>query len=220
MLAKMLWVLKFFRSNTDLKNKRYTKHYKRLGDYVNVPKELEANFLSALSFYPELKNTRISVKYHNIKTTMQCRPRWDFLFHKRAKRSYVIYVDKRIKAGYGISYGELPLNAQIGVFGHELAHVVDYTSMNNLGVIRFGLDYLNHSKRKSIENSTDLRAIEKGLGHHIVEFAKCIFENSDISKEYLRYKLKFYFRPNQIEQMMLKYPVYNQQRNPYLQDQF
>lgn len=182
-------------------------------NYKKVPAELELNFFKALEFYPELKTTRIEVKYRNIKTTMQCRPRWDFLFRSKSRRSYVIYVDRRVKTGYGISYGELPVNAQIGVFGHELAHVVDYSSMENRQLIRFGIQYLNHSKRKRIENSTDLIAIEKGLGYYIIDFAKCVFENAEVSKEYLKYKLKFYFMPHQLEGMLQKYPIYKSNRS-------
>lgn len=174
-----------------------------------VPAALKATFFTALSYYPELKNVDIKVRFKNIKTTMQCRPRWDFFLHKKSKRSYIIYVDNQIKNDYGVLFSELTLNAQVGVLGHELAHVVDYNAMNNLGIVKFGLNYLNMSKRKDIEHGIDLIAIEKGLGYQINDFSKYVFEDSGASVEYLKYKLKFYFKPFQIKNLIAQYPIYN-----------
>jgi len=174
-----------------------------------VPKEVLSNFYTAIGYYPELQHVNIKVRYGNIKTTMQCRPRWDFLFHKKTNRSYVMYIGNKIKNGNGILYRDLPLNAQIGVIGHELAHIIDYQRMNNLQLCGFGFDYLTEKKKREIENRIDLIAIHRGLGYQIKDFSKYVFEESGASFEYLRYKMKFYFRPNQIREILKTSPVYS-----------
>lgn len=173
-----------------------------------VPKEIQSNFYTAIGYYPELKKVNIKVRFLQIKTTMQCRPRWDFLFHKKENRSYVIYIGNKIKDDNGILYKKLPLNAQVGVIGHELAHIVDYQSMNNIKMIQFGVDYFKSIKKKEIENRVDLIAIHRGLGHQIKDFSKYVFEDSGASLEYLNYKMKYYFRPNQINEILAMNPIY------------
>ena len=174
-----------------------------------VPKEVHGNFYTAIVYYPELKDVNIKVRYGNIKTTMQCRPRWDFIFHKKENRSYVIYIGNKIKKSNGILYSDLPLNAQIGVIGHELAHIIDYQSMNNIQLIQFGINYLKSKKKREIENNIDLIAIHRGLGYQINDFSKYVFEESGASFNYLKYKMKFYFRPHQIKEILVTNPIYN-----------
>ena len=174
-----------------------------------VPEEILSNFYTAIRYYPELKQVNIKVRYGNIKTTMQCRPRWDFLFHKKKNRSYVMYIGNKIKNGNGILYRHLPLNAQIGVIDHELAHIIDYQRMNNRQLCRFGFDYLTSKKKREIENRIDLIAIHRGLGYQIKDFSKYVFEESGASFEYLKYKMKFYFRPHQIKEILATSPVYS-----------
>ena len=174
-----------------------------------VPKEVLSNFYAAIRYYPDLKDVNIKVRYGIIKTTMQCRPRWDFFFHKKENRSYVIYIGNKIKNSNGILYKNLPLNAQIGVIGHELAHIIDYQSMNNFQMIQFGIDYLKSKRKKEIENNIDLIAIHRGLGYQIKDFSKYVFEDSGASFEYLKYKMKFYFRPNQIKEILVANPIYS-----------
>lgn len=180
----------------------------KFGSNKRIPKEIQSNFFTAIGYYPELSKVNIKVRYGHIKTTMQCRPRWDFLFHKKKNRSYVIYIDNTTKNANGVFYKEMPLNAQIGVIGHELAHVVDYQTMNNLQIIRFGIDYLKSPKKKEIENRTDLIAIHRGLGHQIKDYAKYVFEDSNAPFDYLKYKMKFYFQPNQINEILKTSPIY------------
>lgn len=184
------------------------KLIQKYGRNKAVPSEIQSNFYTAIGYYPELKSVNIKVRYGKIKTTMQCRPRWDFLFNSRKRRSYVIYIAKPSSNNVRVEYQNLPLNAQIGVIGHELAHVVDYLGMNNLQMIKFGIDYLISQKRKTIENKIDLIAIGHGLGHQIKDFSKFIFEESNVSGKYLKYKNKYYYKPNQIREILSLIPIY------------
>lgn len=185
------------------------KLIQRFGFNKKVPQDVLCNFYTAIGYYPELRKVNIKVRYGKIKTTMQCRPRWDYLLHKKENRSYVIYIGKKIRNGNGILYENLPLNAQIGLIGHELAHIIDYQSMNNFQMSRFGIDYLLTKKKREIENRTDLIAIHRGLGYQIKDFSKYVFEESGASFNYLKYKMKFYFKPNQIKEILAMTPIYS-----------
>lgn len=173
-----------------------------------IPEHMEAAFYAAIAYYPMLREVPIRVKQRNIKTTMQCRPRWDFVFRKKENRHYKILVNNRVENNEGVLYEHLPFNAQVGVFGHELAHVIDFANRTNMQIIRFGMDYLNDEKRKNIEQAIDQLAIEKGLGYQIKDFSTYVFEESDASDAYLMYKLKYYFRPLQIRKIMADIPEY------------
>lgn len=195
--------------NCDSIQSNLEKLIRKFGFNKKVPKEALSNFYTAIGYYPELKDVNIKVRYGSIKTTMQCRPRWDFIFHRKVNRSYVIYIGNKIKNCNGILYRDLPLNAQIGVMGHELAHIIDYQSMNNLRLVQFGIDYLNSKKKRKIENRVDLIAIHRGLGHQINDFSKYVFEESGASFNYIKYKTKFYFRPSQIKEFLVTIPIYS-----------
>lgn len=179
-----------------------------LGLHKSVPKGLETEFYAALKYYPEFKDVKIKVKRKNIKTTMQCRPRFDYFLHKKKNRTYIIFVDNKKKDNNGVLFEELPFNAKVGVFGHELAHIVDYNTKNNFNIISMGIKYLNSNQRKAIEHHVDSLAIAKGLGYQINDFSKYVFEESDVSNDYLKYKKRFYFQPLQIRSIIANNPIY------------
>lgn len=180
----------------------------KFGQNKSVPEELETEFYTALKYYPEFRNVKIKVKRKNIKTTMQCRPRFDYFLHKKENRTYLIFVDNKKENNNGVLFEELPFNAKVGVFGHELAHVSDYNTKNSLSIIAMGIKYLNSDHREVIEHHVDNIAITKGLGYQINDFSKYIFEESDASKDYLNYKKRFYFQPRQIKKIIAQTPLY------------
>ena len=53
----------------------------------------ELQTLVALSFYPELKNTKISFRRRKLKTTMVARPKGMNVFRGKGKRHYIIYIN-------------------------------------------------------------------------------------------------------------------------------
>lgn len=181
---------------------------KQYGENKDIPDELQAAFYAAIAYYPMLSDVPVKVKQRDIKTTMQCRPRWDFLLRKKDKRHYKILVNNKVENNEGVLFEHLPFNARVGVFGHELAHILDYKNKTNLQMIRFGAEYLNDEKRRIIENGIDQLAIEHGLGYQIKDFSSYVFEESDASDAYLMYKLKYYFRPLQIRKIMAELPEY------------
>lgn len=169
-----------------------------------VPEEFREQAYIALSYYPELKGKKIKFKYKNQKTTMACMPRLDFLFRKRENRTYVISIDKKLKNNEGILLGDVPFDAQVGVIGHEIGHVVDYEGKSILGIISTGFRYLFSSYRRKLENHIDEITIGRGLGNQLAEYADYVFHRSQASPKYLNYKRKFYYQPEEIQSLMAK----------------
>jgi hypothetical protein len=156
----------------------------------------------ALSYYPELKNTRIIFREKNIKTTMATRPRMDFLFHRKGERVYCIFLDTRVKHEDGILPSEVPFHALIGLFGHELAHVVDYKHKSAIGIVATGIRYMGHHYREKLENATDRETISRGLGWELYDWSEFVLEAPDVSKKYREYKEKYYYDPAELKKMI------------------
>lgn len=174
----------------------------------NLDSEFELPSLLALSYYPELKSNQIRFQQKNIKTTMQCVPKLNFIFRKKENRIYAISIDNKIRNKKGLLLKDVPFNAQVGVIGHELAHVVDYNSKTNMGIIFLGIGYLLPKKRRQVENRVDEITIAHGLGHQVKNFSNFVLNNEDLNERYLKYKRKYYYSPKQLMQVMLKYPIY------------
>ena len=183
-----------------------------LSEDFSTNKSLDSTFklpgLIALSYYPELVDHHIKFQQKNIKTTMQSVPRLDFIFKKRENRVYKISIDNKVRNKKGLLLKDVPFNAQVGVIGHELAHVVDYDSKSKMGIVFLGIGYLFHGKRRQIENRVDEITITHGLGNQVKDFSAFVLNNEELNERYLKYKRKFYYNPAQLMQIMLKYPIY------------
>lgn len=175
---------------------QYTARYGKNKRFIST---LQLQSLIALAYYPELYGVKIRFKLKNIKTTMQARPTTTFIFNSKKKRTYTIFIDKTVINKRGINILDAPFNAQIGILGHELAHIADYESCSNAGLLRFGVDYLDKKKKKNIEHYTDLLTIAHGLGWQLHDWAQFIFEDSGADPAYLRFKAKFYLKPDEIK---------------------
>ncbi|WP_163716424.1 hypothetical protein [Mangrovibacterium lignilyticum] len=168
-----------------------------------IPDEFREQAYVALSYYPELKGKKLKFKFKNQKTTMSCIPRWDFLFRKKANRTYVIRIDNKLKNNEGVLLADVPFNAQIGVIGHELGHVIDYEGKSIWGLIGTGFGYLFPAYRHQLENQIDEITIHRGLGNQLAAFADYVFHESQANEKYLQYKRKYYYQAEQIHSLMI-----------------
>lgn len=156
---------------------------------------IELAFYTSISFYPELSNAKITVRFEPIETSMQCRPEfssfWSF------GRGYVIIVNSDTSSPI------YPLNASfsalVGCIGHELSHIIRYEKQSKSEILSDGIKFLsNDAFRSYYEKETDKITVEKGLGFEQYEYAKYIFENPKLSSEYLEFKKKIYHSPEQL----------------------
>lgn len=170
------------------------------GNNKEYPLEYEQQFLLALSHYPELKDVIIELKYSKERTTMACRPKISSLFSE-TRRYYILINNK--EDFDGILLEDVPFNAQIGVIGHELAHVVDFENKTLGGVVKTGLGYLKDNYKRKLEHQIDSMTAAHGLGWQLYEWASfSMFESPFATQTYKDFKKRIYMTPDQIMELL------------------
>jgi hypothetical protein len=168
----------------------------QMGPRIVLPQGYELPALIAFSYYPQLCTLDVKFAVGKINTTMQCQPRFGSLVGKEG-RVYEILINDDSTFG-GVLLQDVPFNAQIGVIGHELAHIVDYEAHSSLGIAGIGLDYLSEKGKTRIEHSVDSITVRAGLGWQLYDWAYFVLEQSKASPAYKAFKRKVYLQPKQI----------------------
>lgn len=182
-------------------NTSYEEMRQEFGTNKTFLSDTEIPAIIALSFYPELKFTKIKFEYKEIKTTMAARPEFNCIFNN--SRSYVIYINANASENGSVSYQDLNLKQKIGIIAHELAHIVDFESRSNGSIISCGLLYkCSPQYHKNLERSTDELVIKKGLGNELYAFSDYVINHSNASKKYIEFKKKNYLLPEEIKEKM------------------
>lgn len=187
----------FFANHSNASNKSYVDLRIEFGQNKKFIGSEELPALIALSFFPELRNTAIRFEAKKIKTTMSTRPHVGKFLLK--DRTYIIYINSHAKEIGGVSFNELGLQEQIGIIAHELSHIVDYENRNPMSMIQCGLYYTFFKNyHRSLERSTDLLVIQKGLANQLYEFSNYVLNKSSASEKYKEFKRKNYLLPEEI----------------------
>ena len=148
---------------------------------------IKPDILTALSFYPELANTRIRFLYRPIMQTMNSRPSLGNIFRKRQDRRYTIIVNISKGKNRGLPMEKLTHTVKTGWIGHELAHICAYEKMSNLQVIWFTLKYINsHRFIRRVERYTDLVTVEHGLAYPLYAGKEFLLNSRDLPARYRR----------------------------------
>lgn len=163
----------------------------------------EAAILAALMYYPDLKATNIQFRSSRITTSMAALPRGGNLFRKKQNRKYAILINNKVNSNRAPLISEVPFVAQVGVIGHELAHIVDYKTKSNFRLMFEGLAYyFNNSFKRKLEHKIDRIAIYRGLGEGIIAFRIYIDNESDATEKYKIFKQKIYLSATDIERII------------------
>ncbi len=161
--------------------------------------------LIALSYYPELKSTKIEFKYSKEATTMAARPKPSSMFWRR---NYLVVINNR-EEFEGIHLEDVPFNAQIGIIGHELAHIADYQNHNFIGVMGILFRYSSKKRKPLFEKEIDRSTIDRGLGWQLYDWAQYSFSTQNgATDEYREFKRKHYLSAEQIEKYIIFYARY------------
>ena len=138
-----------------------------------IPESIRDEIQTALSFYPELKETSINFEFKKKikKSTMQAQPSFGSFFKRKGKRSYNIYISETVNFSGEVFYTKnMPKDVLIGWIGHELGHVMDYRNRSNLNLIWFGLKYvLSDSHIAEAERAADTYAVKSGMEKYITK---------------------------------------------------
>lgn len=171
-----------------------------------IPNSIAEEAKVALSYYPDLKDVPIEFKFKASikKSTMQAQPKFGSLLRTKHKRSYVILISKKIKiSGKEFKTKDIPSDVMIGWLGHELGHVMDYQTMNNLELIWFGINYLlfdNHIVEA--ERTADTYAVSRGMSDYILQTKNFILNHAEIDNAYKLRIQKYYLSPEEIMKMV------------------
>lgn len=153
------------------------EHYAALkmefGKYKKIPASIEKPVLIALSYYPELKDTQIRFRIKKRHTPLQTRATWAGVFKRKEIRDYVITISDSTEAMLTpILFKNVSFNLQIGVAGHELAHVADFSTYSSLGIIWHGIRNVSPKYIDKFEFKTDSICIAHGLGYQLLAWSK------------------------------------------------
>ena len=143
--------------------------------HKTIPKEIRKQALMALSYYPELKNIDITFRLRKKITPLTSRPRIIGVFQKKKNRRYVITISTQTNSKLApILFSNLPYNAQVGVLGHELGHIVTYNTKNTFQIIGLSFKILKPKFVDSFEFNTDKICIEHGLGYQLYDWSRYV----------------------------------------------
>jgi hypothetical protein len=103
----------------------------------------------------------------------------------------------------GINKHHWPKEAVIGLFAHELSHMVSYERRGFFGRMLFTWNYpFSVAKRQKVEHEADNIAIERGYGNELVKERVYQFRIDDVA--HLEKQKQVYFWPETLKQIILK----------------
>ena len=165
----------------------------------HIPAVIEKNVLTALSFFPELKETSIQFVFkRKIKASvMQAQPVFRSLLGRKADRGYRINISAMFRLTHtAIPIHQLPDNIMIGWIGHELGHIMDYEQRSTIGMVKFGIGYVTSANfvRKA-EQLADQFAVQRGLGQYLIDTKRFILNHAELPQAYKDKIARLYVSP-------------------------
>ena len=140
-----------------------------------LPERYEKETISALSNFPELKNVPIKFRIKKSFATLKTKPTFFSMFKPKGHRTYIITIsDRTIQKLMPITFANLPENARIGIIGHELSHVVDFSKKTTWQSFKVAFGHLNKHYMDSLEFHTDKICIDHGLGKDLETWSSFI----------------------------------------------
>jgi len=172
---------------------------KEFGTNKSIPKEVELECLTALSYYPQLKNTHIVFRFGKTSSTMVSRPKLNSILKKNVKREYQVIIGKHGASKIGLQWTELSFNSMVGWVGHELGHITHYDHKGFAGIAVMGIKYAFPNYRRRMERFTDQLAIKHDLGSALYEGTEYAINSSHATQKYKKRLQKFYLSPVEIK---------------------
>lgn len=162
----------------------------------------QVSFYHALSAFPQLTEAKIEFVERRIKTTMQCRPKPLAVFRTQLKRKFLMVHNRDVIPKHGMPLHRLSYGARVGLYAHEIAHVVDYANMSTLGIVRMGLSYLTASGKQTVEHRIDRLVVWMGMGAYLLNFSSEVSDYKNVSDSYRIRRERFYMKPADIKQLI------------------
>ena len=180
----------------------------------SIPEKYAIPIKTALQYYPSLRDARIIFRVKKTRTPLAAMPTIGSVFKRKSKRTYIVTISSESTTFLNkIILDSLNFNAQIGVLGHEISHIMEFHSKSGLFLIGLAFRHLSQKEMDKFEYNTDKRCIEQGLGYQLLAWSKNTREalqvehfnreNSDKMMQRERY-----MNPNTIERFMKTMSIY------------
>ena len=135
------------------------------GSNKEFAEEYELAALIALAHYPELREVSIRFLVTDYFMPIAAPPRLKSLLGGKDKWQFDVVISTTSKKNREhLLLENIPFNEQIGIIGHELAHIADYRQRSFAQMLVLPLCILKPECRARYEQETDRRNIEHGLG--------------------------------------------------------
>ncbi len=136
------------------------------------PAEMEKLVLYTLSFLPELVEHKITFKVRPKGAPLSSRPDWGTLWRSARKRRYMVFIHQGQDSSlFGSLFSRASIPAKIGILGHELCHVSNFTRKTSFGLMGIGVAHISKPYMDRFEFNTDSLVIEKGMGRYLREWS-------------------------------------------------
>lgn len=161
----------------------YTALQNSYGTHKQIPAGYEKPILTALSYFPELKNTRITFKIKKSnKGIISTRPTIGSLFRRSSKRRYLVFINDTAANRTIPAFAMAPINGQVGILGHEFCHILYFNKKTGLGLLGLGIAHVSKNYMDKFERNTDSINIERGLGYQLMSWKAYLTERFKASR--------------------------------------
>jgi len=144
---------------------------REFGNNKTLPRGFELQSLIALSYFPELKNTRIEFRVKPAYSLLQTRPVAHGIFSRKTRHYTITISDSSYWKLEPIRLDPMNFNAQVGVLGHELSHVADFSRRSLVGLVASGIGHLSSRYIDHFEFRTDSICLAHGLGYQLLAWS-------------------------------------------------
>ncbi len=186
------------------------------GQQKKFPSRYEKEILTALSFFPELKQHRVDFVLRKGYAPLSSRPTFGGLLRSARRRKYKVFISTGSGNGWdSIILAHAPYNARIGVLGHELSHVLNFSQMSGLQLAWLGVSHVSKKYMNRFEYRTDSLCIAQGMGDYLYAmsiYARKSFGSTDpeqlqVTAQKSNYRER-YMGPASIRLYMADHPPY------------
>ena len=181
-----------------------------------IPAEYEKPILTALSYFPELKDVHIIFRVKKAYTPLTTKPNLAGVFKAKDHRTYLITIsNETVDTLKRLLYKNLTFEEQVGIMGHELSHVVDFNSKNFPQKVAKGFGHLSKQYLDRMEFKTDGICIDHGLGQNLLAYSEHVREVMHVHNwrgvDFVHEKVQSherYMNPATIEKYMSEAPTH------------
>ncbi|MEO5591126.1 MAG: hypothetical protein ABIR15_13585 [Chitinophagaceae bacterium] len=153
----------------------YSDNMLQYAAHKQLPQGYEKETLEALSHFPELKDITIKFRVKKSFATLKTRPTFLSMFMPKGHRSYIITISNKTTAKLvPLMFANLSAEARVGVIGHELSHVVDFSKRNDWQCLKMAIGHLSPYYLDHFEYNTDMICIQHGLGKDLETWSSYI----------------------------------------------